>query len=125
MNTFFYDSKCGMCSCFVRFLKRNVDSRNLSFNCLHAEYSKFIINGITGRDPDMKTSYLLFGSSLHEKSDAIFYSINLSKSKFIRYAIKPFIWMNQFICMNNIFNFFYDQVSKRRKTCQVKFSSLE
>jgi len=125
MNKFFYDSKCGMCSSFVAFLQSNVDSRNLSFKCLHSEYSKFIIQGITGRDPDMKTSYLLLGSSLYEKSDAIFYSIDLSKSKFIRYAIKPFIWTNQFIWMNNLFNFFYDQVSKRRKTCRVKFSSLE
>ena len=125
MNTFFYDSKCGMCSSFVSFLQSKVDSSNLSFKCLHSEYSKFTIQSITGRDPNMKTSYLLLGSSLREKSDAIFYSINLSNSRFIRYGIMPFIWANQFICMNKFFNFFYDQVSKRRKTCRVKFSSLE
>lgn len=121
MNIFFYDSKCGMCSSFVSFLTKRVDPSVLTFECLHSEKARLTIGNISGKDPDMRTSYLLLGNSLYEKSDAIFNSISLCKSKVIKNLIKPLIYINSYVCFHNICNFFYDQISSRRKTCVVKF----
>jgi predicted DCC family thiol-disulfide oxidoreductase YuxK len=108
MNVIFFDGICIMCNDFVNFISER-DSQNIIFFCdIRSEKAKSILLKNNFKIESIETIIFLNGDKILFKSDAII-EILISLNKF--YKILSILK----ILPKKTRDYFYDQVSKRRR----------